>query len=203
MSKVRRFLRQRGFTLIEILVVIVIIGVLSIMGVSKYTEFTTQSRIRGCVSNQNSIDKTVGVWESQNVAIPNITVEATISLNTKGLLTAPIGGVAAAFITAVPLNSQLKAGSTVLFDYSKDMNVFTCPERANIVGSDISGAKAETEYTWISKAKANATAAPAAEPKLGGKSRGTWCNNYVDTGPDGLTAATVGAAVHRAVKKEN
>lgn len=203
MSKVRRFLRQRGFTLIEILVVIVIIGVLSIMGVSKYTEFTTQSRIRGCVSNQNSIDKTVGVWESQNVAIPNIGVEATIKLKTTGLLDGPIAGPAAAFITASPLNARLVGGSTVLFDYSKDMNVFTCPERANIQGSEINGTKVETEYTWISKSKTGPTAAPAAEPKLGGKSRGTWCNSYVDVGPDGLAATVVGAAVHRATKKES
>lgn len=203
MAKARRFLARRGFTLIEILVVIVIIGVLSIMGVGKYTEFTTTSRIKGCVSNQNSIDKLVGVWESQNVAIPNVTVEAKLVFDTKGALVGDVTGPAPTFITSTAANERLLNGSTVIYDYSKDMNIFTCPERSNIVGAEINGTKSETEYTWISKAKTGPTAVPAPEPKLNGKTRGTWCNAYVDTGPDGLTAATVGAAVHRSVKKEN
>ena len=183
MSKMRRYLKAKGFTLIEILVVIVIIGVLSIMGVSKYTEFTTQSRTRGCISNENSIDKSMGVWESQNVAIPT-SAGASVTFKTDGTTVANAGIPA-----AVPSASSLAAGSKVIFNFTKDANVFTCPERANVVGNTISSSSAETEYYWIS----NGTAPGA----LNGKIRGTCCINYGSAagatriaGPDGTTATT-------------
>lgn len=177
MSKFNKFLKNKGFTLIEILVVIVIIGVLSIMGVSKYTEFTTQSRQRGCVSNQNSIDKAIGVWESQNVAIPTAPAGA-ITLNTVGRITA------SSYTTlAAPAASKLDmaAGASVIYNFTKDLNVFTCPERANIAGGEVinTAGGAETNYTWNISA--------VAIPALQGKTRGTVCNPFGATGPDGTT----------------
>ena len=178
MSKIRRFLKQRGFTLIEILVVIVIIGVLSIMGVSKYTEFTTQSRQRGCVSNQNSIDKAVGVWESQNVAIPATPNNVVFSTLGK-IASSTTGGLAA------PAGSRLKSGGTdelVIYNFTKDLNVFTCPERSNVVGGEkINSVSPENCYTWKIDAVAIAV--------LQGKTRGTICNSFNLLGPD-LTTNT-------------
>ena len=178
MSKFSRFLKKKGFTLIEILVVIVIIGVLSIMGVSKYTEFTTQSRQRGCVSNQNSIDKAVGVWESQNVAIPQ-TPAGSIRFGTDGRITG------SNFTTlAAPATSKLDtaAGASVIYNFTKDVNVFTCPERSNVAGSDKinSSAIEPNQYSW----QINNAAIPA----LGGKTRGTVCQAFNALGPDGTTS---------------
>ena len=179
MAKLNRFLKQRGFTLIEILVVIVIIGVLSIMGVSKYTEFTTQSRQRGCVSNQNSIDKAVGVWESQNVAIPAVAAVNSIVFSTSGKITASNFNALAA-----PTGSRLLPAApdnAVIYNYTKDLNVFTCPERANIAGGEaINSTGVEpSQYSWqISN---------AAIAVLQGKTRGTVCNAFNLNGPDGTT----------------
>src|SRR5437016_4575625 len=133
MSKIRRYLKSKGFTLIEILVVIVIIGVLSIMGVSKYTEFTTTSRTRACVSNENSIDKAVGVWESQNVAIPSVAAAKRILFNTKGEISQ---SDFSALQTSATSKLDNAAGKLCIYNYTKDVQVFTCPERFNIVGSD-------------------------------------------------------------------
>lgn len=177
MSKFSKFLKKKGFTLIEILVVIVIIGVLSIMGVSKYTEFTTQSRQRGCVSNQNSIDKAVGVWESQNVAIP--TAGGSISFNTIGRITA-----SSYVALAAPATSKLDtgAGASVIYNFTKDLNVFTCPERANIAGGEVINSSApEVDYTWL--------IATTGIANLNGKTRGTQCNFFgILNGPDGTTS---------------
>lgn len=178
MSKIRRYLKSKGFTLIEILVVIVIIGVLSIMGVSKYTEFTTTSRVRGCCSNENSIDKAVGVWESQNVAIPQTGAVKHLQFGTDGKITATdFAGLAA------PPTSQLTNGNLVIYQFTKDVQVFTCPERFNIAGGGAinQGAGIEpAQYDW--------RIMNAGIPALNGRTRGTLCVAFGTVGPDGTTA---------------
>ena len=184
MNRLARFRSLRGFTLIEILVVIVIIGVLSIMGVSKYTEFTTTSRQQACISNQATIDKTVAVWESQNVAIPNPpSAQSDLTFNTNGDITASSGvfpGLAA------PATAKLDTtAKTSVYKFTKDPNVFCCPERANIAGGigNLHSAL-ENDYTFRVDT-ANSTT-------LNNKSRGAFCINFGGTknGPDGTTNTT-------------
>ena len=185
MARARRFLTQRGFTLIEILVVIVIIGVLSIMGVSKYTEFTTESRRRACIGNAANVDSTIGVWESQNVAIPR-TVASNVQFDTNGVVLVVGGGVAN--ITGVAPAKQIKATSKVIVDYTKDSNVFVCPERANMAGGiDAIHKTAELNFEWL--------LVPASgDARIGRKLRGTRCTNFggaldgSGNGPDGTNA---------------
>ncbi|MCJ8344819.1 prepilin-type N-terminal cleavage/methylation domain-containing protein, partial [bacterium] len=81
-----RSLRRKGFTLIEILVVIVIIGILATMGIGKYAQFSRDARKQSCVSNQNTIEKGVGMWEAKFVAIrnPNTGTKHTINFLENG-----------------------------------------------------------------------------------------------------------------------
>lgn len=176
MNRIRKMMARRGFTLIEILVVIVIIGVLSIMGVGKYTEFTTESRRGACISNKNAIDKTIGVWESQNVAIP--AGARSVTFNTNGEITASSG----VDKLAVPADQNMStaAGKACIVKMTKDENVFVCPERANVVGGlETIHKTPEADYTWKMTAAADAT--------LNNKTRGVTCDNYGSTGPDGTT----------------
>ena len=175
MSRSRRFRVQCGFTLIEILVVIVIIGVLSILGVSKYTEFTRSSRTRGCVSNQNAIDKAVGVWESQYVAVPAVAATKGIDFDTKGaIVNSDFGALLA------PAAAKLTSPSKTVFNFTKDLNVFACPERTNIAGSDVIATTAETDFGWRISTGANAL--------LNGRTRGVLCITFNANGPDGTTS---------------
>jgi prepilin-type N-terminal cleavage/methylation domain-containing protein len=78
---------KKGFALIEIMVVTVIISVLATVGSATYAQFTTRSRKLACVSNQNTIDKAIGMWEMQNIRIQqksDLYISKTIAFDTKG-----------------------------------------------------------------------------------------------------------------------
>ena len=155
-----------------VLTTVALVCLLSIMGVSKSgPEWTTQSRARGCTSNANSIDKCVGVWESQYVAIPTDR-DIWIDIGSDGLIKRLSPDMAAWVATAaVPANARLVVGSHALFDYTRDTNVFTCPERAR----DFSlreRSLAHIHYRWW--------CGPA--DRRSGKTRGTRCFYYSEVG---------------------
>ncbi len=182
----RRVARE-GFTLIEILVVIVIIGVLATMGVSKYTEFTTDSRKQACTSNMNSVNKGVGVWESQKVAITKAS-RVTLTFNGGGDLTATSGTVPTGLNTNAATAPAYSNNNRSIAAFIRDDNVFMCPEYANQNGGIGTVTRTSNVYLWISDVTSQAA--------LGNNRRGVCCINYGSSngttlvnGPDG-TAET-------------
>lgn len=182
----RSFRTRTAFTLIEILVVVVIIGVLSIIGVSKYTEFITQSRQKGCVSNQSSLDRTVGAWESQNASIPlfqsdnKTPIAHSLTFNSRGTITAST----LSKLSHSPGNG-LQTGAPdedSVLRLTKDQKIFVCPEYANSVGG-LAQAIAKGDdphYKWASAGNGVAV--------LKGRKRGVDCVNWNGgklVGPDG------------------
>lgn len=140
------------------------------------------SRARGCMSNQNSIDKCIGVWESQRDAVP-IKRDLWIELLSDG----SIGRVSKdveVFNASLklPANEELKPGSKVLFNYTKDLNLFRCPARWNELAdrgdAEVQLAKQpEVHYRWI--------CGPLRRPELGGRTRGTVCVPHGEAGEPG------------------
>jgi len=107
---------QDGFTLIELMIVVAIIGILAAIAIPQYSDFTSRARAAGAITELSSIRTAIGLcgYENQNVftncstglpaSIPtgnvtkNITVLPTV---VAGKLTATTGATTTAGVPLV------------------------------------------------------------------------------------------------------
>jgi prepilin-type N-terminal cleavage/methylation domain-containing protein len=62
----KRWIGGSGFTLIELMVVIVIVGVLATIGIANFTSLTKRARYAGCISNQRHIREVAVLYGFDN-----------------------------------------------------------------------------------------------------------------------------------------
>jgi prepilin-type N-terminal cleavage/methylation domain-containing protein len=55
-----------GFTIIELLIVVIVIGILAAAGLAKYQNFAEQARQRACNGNQKQIESAFAIYGTQN-----------------------------------------------------------------------------------------------------------------------------------------
>lgn len=65
MRKVRN---QKGFTIMELMIVIVIIGILIAIAVPAYRNFTSRAQQAACESNQRTIESAAGLYFAEEGA---------------------------------------------------------------------------------------------------------------------------------------
>jgi len=56
---------QRGFTLMELMIVIVIIGVLAAIGVPAYNNYVKKAKAATCQANRRTLDTAVGLYYAE------------------------------------------------------------------------------------------------------------------------------------------
>ena len=210
-------IRSKGFTLIEILVVIVIIGILATMGIGKYAQFSRDARKSGCVNNQNTIDKGMGMWESKYVAI-------NLKSGNSGALSVQFFMNGKKDVSAQGLSetngrfpgrfkSTAAGKDDEVYNQIQDETVFICPETANSysgINNIPSGDKSATsDYKWFMFARG--TTGTALNP-IGGKLRGTGClvwgtvattgnvRNEIETGDGSFGPSGTDEDLHSGIK---
>ncbi|MBI3891792.1 MAG: prepilin-type N-terminal cleavage/methylation domain-containing protein [Candidatus Wallbacteria bacterium] len=60
--------RRRGFTIIELLIVVIVIGILAAAGLAKYQNFAETSRRKTCLQQLHALETGMAVWETTNTA---------------------------------------------------------------------------------------------------------------------------------------
>jgi len=59
---------RKGFTIIELLIVVIVIGILAAAGLAKYQNFAETSRRKSCLGQLQSIETGLAVWETNNMS---------------------------------------------------------------------------------------------------------------------------------------
>jgi prepilin-type N-terminal cleavage/methylation domain-containing protein len=85
--------RKSGFTLVEIMIVVAIIGLLAAIAIPNFIKARTTSQMNACINNLRQIDGAVQQWALENKKGPAATVDFTdISGYLKNAVTCPAGG---------------------------------------------------------------------------------------------------------------
>lgn len=124
---------RKGFTIIELLIVVIVIGILAAAGLAKYQNFAELARKKTCLSQITTLENALAVWETQNSLFGETTkTQWTFSTRT-GLLFStalPGGATLGTNICPVAIGSNSTAAPTNFVNSSFSVGVTRGPLNA-------------------------------------------------------------------------
>ncbi|MBU1108906.1 MAG: prepilin-type N-terminal cleavage/methylation domain-containing protein [Candidatus Riflebacteria bacterium] len=128
-------MNRKGFTLIELMIVVLVIGILSAVGIPRYQNFMMESRQRSCASQLKSIDQAISVWETNNIAF-GIADYCDLRFNaqTGNIYAADYRKPNPGYATNISASPGVRPMALEIADVIKDGRTFACPELTNRYG---------------------------------------------------------------------
>ena len=83
MTKIRQRLNQKGFTLVELMVVIAILGVLAAIALPKFTDSTTSANTAKAQADLRTIDSAIVMYQAQEGTMPANAADTTALVGIK------------------------------------------------------------------------------------------------------------------------
>jgi prepilin-type N-terminal cleavage/methylation domain-containing protein len=97
---------KAGFTLVELMIVVAVIGLLAAIAIPSYVRARTQSQTTACISNLRRIDDACQEWALDNRKAANADVSfSDIQPYLRGAITCPSAGTRATFADSYTLTT--------------------------------------------------------------------------------------------------
>ena len=91
-----RKISNRGFTLIELMIVVAIIGILAAIAIPLYTNVQARARVAKVQADLRTLASAVSMYQAHTGSFPNVITELTVSVANN------LGQTAGPFIASVP-----------------------------------------------------------------------------------------------------
>lgn len=128
LSNIKKLQSERGFTIVELLIVIVVIGILAAIVIVAYTGVTRNANNNKIKSNASSIQKVAETINANSGSYPSDAVAANWTNSENGNTVKLPEGITLASVTAAPTNTQTAVDNAKNGTFS----VWVCAGGANI-----------------------------------------------------------------------